>query len=288
MIVLRAKVAQRLVAGFVCLSGLLTAHRAAGQSPPTSAVSPRFEVVSIKSNLTGRRRNIGAIRDGYEADDISLPELVRLAYGCKVEYQVVGLPRWAESAHYDIVAKVGDSDVAAYQKLGYSKWNRMFQPVLEDRFGLRYHWEKRILPTYTLTLAKRVSALKDGSDKDSKMVHVDGSDASIGAGTMFTGIDGRVISRAAPIRMLVDVLEEEMNSIVVDETGLKGMYDYELQLPRVQENTASAGEGVGSPEPMQAGDSIAGSLYEIGLKLVPSKTEQPVLVVDAIQQPSAN
>jgi uncharacterized protein (TIGR03435 family) len=75
---------------------------------------------------------------------------------------------------------------------------------------------------------------------------------------------------------------------VVDETGLKGTYDYELQLPRAAENAASAAGGIASPEPMQPGDSIAGSLYEIGLKLVPSKTEQPVLVVDAIQAPSAN
>jgi uncharacterized protein (TIGR03435 family) len=88
--------------------------------------------------------------------------------------------------------------------------------------------------------------------------------------------------------MLVDVLEGEMDEVVVDETGLKGTYDYELQLPRVPESAASAAGGVGSPEPMQPGDSIAGSLYEIGLKLVPSKTEQPVLVVDAIQEPSPN
>jgi uncharacterized protein (TIGR03435 family) len=256
-----------------------------GQSPQTSAASLQFEVVSIKPNLTGRRGNIGAIRDGYEADNISILQLVLTAYGLG-EYQVVGLPGWAKSAHYDIVAKVSDSDVAAYQKLGYAKWNRMFQPLLEDRFGLRCHWEKRILPTYTLTLAKKGSALKDGTTADAKQIQV--GEMHIGAGSIAVTADGLVVSRAAPIRMLVDDLENELNTVVVDETGLKGTYDYELHLPRAPERTAFASGDASSPGQLQPDDSIQGSLYQIGLRLVQSKAELPVLVVDAIQPPSAN
>jgi uncharacterized protein (TIGR03435 family) len=229
---------------------------------------------------------MGMIRDGYQAEDISLLQWIVSAYGLKRDYQVLGLPGWAKSAHYEVAAKVGGPDAAEFQKLYYPQMFHMFQPVLEDRFGLRFHWEKRVLPTYTLTLAKRVSALKDATNKDSKPVHVEGSDASVGAGTMFMGMDGRVIGRAVPMRMLVEHLEGEMNSIVVDETGLKGTYDFELQLPRARENMDPAAGGMGLPEP--TGDSIAGSLYEVGLRLVPSKTEQPVLVVDTIQPPSAN
>jgi uncharacterized protein (TIGR03435 family) len=287
---LRAKGVHGLVVGLVCLGagGVLPPRRAVGQAQAASAGSMVFEVVSIKPNLTGRSGNMGMIRDGYQAEGISLLQWVVNAYGLRRDYQVLGLPEWAKSAHYDVAAKVGGSDVAAFQKLYYPQMYRMFQPVLEDRFGLRFHWEKRVLPTYTLTLAKKGSALKDGTDRDSKMVHIEGSDAYIGAGTIFTGTDGRLISRAAPMRMLVDVLEGEVNKIVVDETGLKGTYDYELHLPRAPEGTASAAGGIGSAEPMQPGDSVAGSLYEIGLRLVPSKTEQPVLVVDGIQQPSPN
>jgi bla regulator protein blaR1 len=295
MMVLRAKVLQPLVVS-LCLytGGSLPAapvYRVPGQSQQASSVSPQFDVVSIRPNISGRGGNVGFTRDGYQAENVSFSQLVIAAYGLRNESQIVGFPGWAKSAHYDVDAKVGESDMAAYKAvvaLGYPEMNKMLRPVLEDRFGLRCHWEKRILPTYTLTLAKKGSALKDSTHADSKMVHVDGSDASIGAGSMFTGIDGRLISRATPIRMLVDALERELNSIVVDETGLKGTYDYELHFPRAPEGTASTTGGIGSPEPMQQGDSVAGSLYEIGLKLVPSKTEQPVLVVDAIQQPSPN
>ena len=284
---LRARVAQRLVVGLVCLGagGLLLAHRAVGQAQQSGAGPMQFEVVSIKPNLTGRVGNMGMIRDGYQAEDLSLLQWIVAAYGLRRDYQVLGLPEWARWAHYDVAAKVGGPDAVAFQKLYYPQMFRLFQPVLEDRFGLRFHWEKRVLPTYTLTLMKRVSALKDATAADDKMVHVDGSDASIGAGAMFTGIDGRVIGRAVPMRLLVEHLEGEMNSIVVDATGLKGTYDYELQLPRTRESGAAPTGEVGSPEPE---DSVAGALYEIGLKLVPSKTEQPVLVVDGIQQPSAN
>jgi uncharacterized protein (TIGR03435 family) len=284
----RAKVVRRLVVGLVGLGILRWVHEAAGQSPQSASGSLQFEVVSIKPNVHGRSLSEGNPRDTYEADDISLPDLIVSAYGLKKQYQVLGLPEWATSPHYDVMAKVSASDVAAFQKIGYRAINRMLQPVMEDRFGLRFHWEKRVLPTYTLTLAKKGSALKDGTDKDSQMIHVEGTGAYIGAGSIVTMLDGRVISRAAPISMLVQVLEGELNSIVVDETGLKGTYDYELHLPRAPESAASAGGGLGLPEPMQPGDSVAGSLYEIGLRLVPSKTEQPVLVVDAIQPPSSN
>ncbi len=282
---LRKKIMLGLVAGLVCwgVGGVLVV----GQVQQGGSGSMQFEVVSIKANLTGRGWSSGMIRNGYQAEDISLLQWIVNTYGLRRDYQVLGLPEWAKSTHYDVAAKVSGPDVAAFQKLHYAQINRMFQPVLEDRFGLRSHWEKRILPTYTLTLAKKGSALKDGTDKDSKVVHVEGTEAYIGAGSIVTTHDGRVISQAAPIRMLVEILEGELNSIVVDETGLKGTYDYELHLPRASAPTASA-VGIGSTEPMQPGDTVEGSLYQIGLRLVPSKTEQPVLVVDAIQQPSPN
>jgi uncharacterized protein (TIGR03435 family) len=251
-------------------------HRAVAQA---SAAPMQFEVVSIKPNVTGpRMMSEGYPRDTFEQDYISLPDLIVNAYGLKREYQVLGLPEWAKSAHYDVVAKVGGADVAAMQKVGYYAMNRMLQPVLQDRFGLHSHWEKRVLPTYTLTLAKKGSALKEGTAADNKVITM--GELSFGAQGFVITPDRLLISRAAPISMLVEHLQGEMKTVVVDGTGLKGNYDYQMQLPHASEG--------GGPAHMQPDESIQGSLYQIGLRLVESKTELPVLVVDAIQQPSAN
>jgi uncharacterized protein (TIGR03435 family) len=293
MMVLRAKVLQPLVVS-LCLytGGSLPAapvYRVPGQSQQSSSGLPQFEVVTIKPNIAGRMGNIGFTRDGYQAENVSLPQLVLYAYGLRNESQIVGLPGWAKSAHYDIAAKVGESDMAAYKAvvaLGYSEMEKMLRPVLEDRFALRCHWEKRILPTYTLTLAKKGSALKDGTAADSKMIQM--GEMQFGAGSIAVTADGLVVSRAAPISQLVELLEGELDKVVVDETGLKGTYDYEMHLPRASAPTASDPGDVASPERLQPSESIQGSLYQIGLRLVQTKTEIPVLVVDAIEPPSPN
>lgn len=226
----------------------------------------------------------GPPKDSYEVDHVSPVELVRMAYGLHEDYEVLGLPEWAKSARYDMVAKIRGEDVAAFKKLGLAQTNRMLQPVLEDRFGLRVHWEKRILPTRTLTLAKKSSALKEATSADDKMITV--GQMSFGPGTIAVLADGTLISRAATMGDLANQLEGELREVVVDATGLKGNYDYQIQLPRG--STGASAVASGSPSPMQPDDSIEGSLYQVGLKLVPSKTELPVLVVDAIQQPSPN
>src|SRR5277367_281237 len=67
---------------------------------------PIFDVVSVKQN----KSESGMIRvmtksDGYSATNISLKMLIQEAYGIR-EDLISGVPNWAESARYDIDAKV--------------------------------------------------------------------------------------------------------------------------------------------------------------------------------------
>ena len=73
----------------------------------------------------------------------------------------------------------------------------------------------------------------------------------------------------------------EVNRIVIDKTGLTGMYDF--QVDWVHDSPTA------SPENVPDGPSIFTAIEEqLGLKLVPAKAAVPVLVVDHIDRPTDN
>lgn len=81
--------------------------------------------------------------------------------------------------------------------------------------------------------------------------------------------------------------------IVVDRTGLTGLYQYDLHFG--DRPIPGAGPGGGFPFPVssQAGDPDAPSLFtaleeQLGLKLVPQTGRVDVLVIDHVEPPKPN
>jgi uncharacterized protein (TIGR03435 family) len=72
--------------------------------------------------------------------------------------------------------------------------------------------------------------------------------------------------------------------LVVDQTGLKGAYDFTLKGRPEQFVASDAGLEGGADAP-----SIFTAIQEqLGLRLVPSKAPVEVIVIDSIERPSAN
>ena len=73
---------------------------------------------------------------------------------------------------------------------------------------------------------------------------------------------------------------------VVDQTGLKGTYDFKVEFAPEQADPAEAGAAVQS-EP--GGPSFAEALKkQLGLKLVLQKTPIDIVVIDHLERPSEN
>jgi uncharacterized protein (TIGR03435 family) len=73
---------------------------------------------------------------------------------------------------------------------------------------------------------------------------------------------------------------------IVDQTGLSGSWDFSLNWLPDRGGSSPAG-------PVQFPDADGPSLFEalkdqLGLKLEPTKASIPVLVIDHVEQPSAN
>jgi uncharacterized protein (TIGR03435 family) len=73
---------------------------------------------------------------------------------------------------------------------------------------------------------------------------------------------------------------------VVDETGLKGNYDWSLS--GVAQRAPAPGEADGGAAQETTVSLFAALPEQLGLKLEPQKGPVEVLVIESVQQPSAN
>src|SRR5690348_819493 len=102
-----------------------------------------FEVASIKP---GDPLNPGSTMHsspgGIDMRNTTLRNCILNAYHLN-PYQVDGGPKWAESARFDIIAKIPSG--ARRDQIP-----QMMQSLLADRFQLQFHREVRNLPVYQL------------------------------------------------------------------------------------------------------------------------------------------
>lgn len=238
--------------------------------------------------------------DGFSADS-TLQMLIRLAYSVE-DNQISGAPNWVNSDRYDVEAKMDGATADEVRKLSgeqnQSTREHMLQALLVDRFKLTLHRETRELPLYSLMVAKNGSKLqesKPGEPDNRGFKTPDGHPMAQGHFVrMGMGqLDGHSIGTEDIARLLA----QQLGRKVVDNTGLKGNYDFTLQwTPEQSHGPAFRGpEGApgaassGSTPSADSGPSIFTAVQEqLGLKLESQKGPVEVLVIDHVEKPSEN
>jgi uncharacterized protein (TIGR03435 family) len=216
--------------------------------------------------------------------NVDLVRTIEWAYGLRnaTEDQVVGLPAWAKDLHFDLEAKVSADDAPAFKSATEDEKNAMLRVVLEERFQLKAHEEQRELPIYQLVVAKGGPKLKeaDAANAYEKGINFGGKPA--GAGGMSTRIDGNTFVaqfQACGIDRIVPLLTQLAERTVVDKTGLTGKYDitFEVTPNWVKDDAAATAPRLLSALPEQ-----------LGLRLDPAKGPVTSVIVDHVEEPSAN
>jgi uncharacterized protein (TIGR03435 family) len=82
-----------------------------------------------------------------------LRTLIARAFTSYTSDQIIGVPPWADTARFDIVAKA-PSDAMPVGLIDPESLAPMMAALLKDRFKLSYHTEEREMPAYTLVAAK--------------------------------------------------------------------------------------------------------------------------------------
>ena len=182
--------------------------------------------------------------------------------------RVLGGLDWIDSDQYEIQAKIEDSLFAAMQKMTPAQQREqvdlMEQALLRDRFGLKVHFETREMPGFVLVVAKGGPKLTAAKDGEVSRISEGGNKMTATATTLDQWIHSPFLS----------------GRTVVDQTGLKGAYDFTLTW---SDQPAGAEDG-GADAP-----SLFTAVQEqLGLRLVPMKVPVEVIVIDHIERPSEN
>jgi uncharacterized protein (TIGR03435 family) len=267
---------------------LLSQAPADPQSPApaqSTAPPPLFEVATIKASKPDVEESMMMMtKDGVSITGIPLAMIIREAFNTEDDH-LIGEPGWVKSSHFDIEAKVAPEDAPKLKGMPFAQRKTMLVQLLVDRFGLKYHRETRDLPVYELVIAKGGVKMQPAKEQDpAKARHL-----------MMVDGPGKLESTAMKVENLRHVLSQQLGRTVVDKTGLTGNYDFTLNWTPDQPTPGMAAQGDAPPAPSDdaasstPGPSLFTALEEqLGLKLESAKGPEEVIVIDHIEQPSAN
>jgi len=256
----------------IAIASLLACSSLAAYGQQGTAL-PAFEVASVKQNKSGDRGGSMEFSKGGErftAINMPFGALVLIAYNITVR-QLSDPPEFV-SEKYDVIAKAEHS-VRSDEML------RMLQALLADRFKLVIRRETREVPVYALTLARGGPKLQPAASPDSHAsvprtpAHASGNEVR----------SGHVAFQAESMSDFAWALTRMAgigDRIVVDQTGLRDRYDFELKFGRDRLGP----ENVPSQDP-----SIFSALQEqLGLKLESKKAPVEFLIIDHVERPTEN
>lgn len=253
-----------LMAGFLPLLHGQTIQKV---EPMAADAHPSFEVAAIThTDPDDQHRGFHIMGRNIFIENQTMNDLLSFAYEIQVK-QVVDVPSWFALEHFDIR---GFPSADGYPNV--EQYREMVRKLLTDRFHLQFKRDKREMSCFTLTVAKggpKIAASQSAPDA--------GQDQSANSD------GGRVTWRFTnnPMPEFAKFLQSEvLDRPVVDETGLKGKYDFKLEWTTNPEAVA--------PDTNAAPGFLTAIQEQAGLKVEPSKAEVEVLVVTRVEQPSEN
>lgn len=286
------------VAGQSAQAAVVPSQENASASVPTAGSGPAFEVASIKHHegSDGPMRMDGPDPSQYVATNLPVKFLIEVAYGMK-DFQVSGGPNWIETERFDIDAKIDDSTAERLRGLSLDEQRAqkflMLQTLLADRFRLQITRASKELPVDALVVSKNGAKVKEVSPDEPASppqtpmpgVTIPGlqpgtSRISMGSGKeMFEG-------RALTISKLVDFLSRSNGRMVIDQTGLKGTYDFTLQF--ALETGPFGSSPTAAPEANDVETLRVALQNQLGLRLESTKAPVDTIVIEHIEEPTAN
>jgi uncharacterized protein (TIGR03435 family) len=189
---------------------LVTAHLVCAQEAPAFAVAT-VRLSEPTAAKGGRAARLTVSPDTLTVRNYSLKPCIAWAYHL-TESQVSG-PDWIDSERYDIVAKAPSA--ATEDQL-----RRMLQGLLAGRFNLTLHHQTKVLPTYTLSVAKNGPKVRESQTQGEPSLQPQLSTLTV------------VVQRASA-SLLVEMLSKYLRAPVVDRTGLTGRYDVTIQVAKL-------------------------------------------------------
>ena len=232
-----------------------------------AADGPVFEAASIHIAEPGEAgpgeipRNMVCLFGHFAMRNVPLRYCLEWAWDLK-DYEISG-PDWIKSENrYDIVANAPGAASEDEMRL-------MLRNLLTERFQMKIHRETRNLDVYVLGPGKSEPKVKEAAADEQP---------SLGA----TQAKGSVKFTKQPISRFTFMLTRRLDKPTLDETGLKGLYDFTIDL-------SGLGFNGNPPEDTSAPSVFTTVPQNLGLRLEAAKRPVDILAVDhAEKAPTAN
>jgi uncharacterized protein (TIGR03435 family) len=212
------------------------------------------------------------------------------------EFMLAHAPKWIDSDRYAIEAKAAGPANKDQMRL-------MMQTLLSDRFRLAVHFETQEAAVMALKLVKtgktgpKLLAHSEGLACENQVASAPQSRAGDSSGPFpercyvqelrMKDHQLRAGSRNTTMEELAGVLSGlgHLDRPVVDQTGLSGRIDYEMEWTQ---EPNPAGPPDANPSSDQGPTFLEALREQLGLRLEPTRAPLRVLVVDHIERPSEN
>jgi uncharacterized protein (TIGR03435 family) len=197
---------------------------------------------------------------------MNLKQLMTFAYD--VESYRIDASGLLPPESYDVIAKIPEDAARLPDEARWPRIHLMTQAMLAGRFKLSLHHGSKEMDVYRLVVAKGGSKIRELGPNPGDNVVVNRRQGHLSAEQM-------------PMSQLIGILRGELKRPVLDETGIKGVFDVELDW-----RPANAQDATAAPDSRPSLFTVIGE--KLGLKLAPAKSAIDVLVVDHAEKASEN
>lgn len=222
---------------------------------PGTPEPPEYHMGTVQFVYPGGRFNASATTIRYMID---------WAYGI-LPAQDTGGPSWLDSQRYDIAAKAEGNATDHQMKL-------MVQALLADRFKLKFHTETKEEPVILMSLGKadpKLTPAKEGEVHTLKVAPRMSPDGK--------PISFHVVATRYTLEQLNETFSRHLGRIIQDQTGLKGEFDFELDLTPDEDR----------PNPLDPATVIGAMRDQLGLTVKSQKAPVNIVVIEDAQQVAA-
>ena len=248
------------------VSGLF-ATAAIGQAPANPAA---FDLVDVHTAAKTALPFVsgGILRgDRYVLRNATMVDMISAAYAVDND-KVVGGPTWLESDRYDIIAKTAPGTPAETLQL-------MLQAMLADRFKLVTHKDTKSMPAFVLTAGKGKPKMKETEGKGSGCQPQQATPNAAGGPPPYIIITCQNMTMDAFAKLLRQIAGGYLTSQVIDSTGLKGAWDFDLKWTGRGALAQAGADGISIFDAVDK---------QLGLKLDSQKVDSQVIAVDSVNE----
>jgi len=251
------------------LAATISVAAFAQSTEPTTA----FEIADV--HVSPRSRDLGmrtSVRTGrYELHNATMLDLIRLAYSVDAD-KILGGPASLDYDRFDVLAKI-PSKTPSQDTL-----KLMLQSLLADRFNLVLHKDTKPVAGLVLSATKGKPKFKEaGASRETGCKRVPGLSVTAGASAVpMIAYACSNITMDAFAAALRGMAPDYLKNAVVDGTGLKGSWDFEIKW---------TGLGLRQLTTEPIGVSLFDAIdQQLGLKLEEQKIPTSVIVVDQVSE----